>query len=140
MQWLRDVTWCAHDTGNDALYRSISASAVSAGRSSGPMIAEKNSCEISKCGAHAEGKLTFSHFDFRPEVRRREGYSAFGHDCPHGRLLLGPGPPVAAQLNVKVQSDRGRSSAPIVAARVPERLAPRWRPPQVGVDFSLFFF
>ena len=59
------------------------------------------------------------------KARQCQGHRGIGRRLTHRRLLLGARSPVAAQFDLKVQGHRGRSAAPPVAARVPQRVAAR---------------
>lgn len=63
----------------------------------------------------------------------REGRADRGSVRQHQRgVLLGTGPPVAAQLHLQVQSDRGGGAEETVTARVPQRLLVGGRVEKVG--------
>ena len=53
---------------------------------------------------------------------------------PHRPVLLGTGPPVAAQLHLQVQSHHRRGEEKTVPPRVPQRLPTGGHIAQVGAD------
>lgn len=77
---------------------------------------ELNTCISSSSSAHAS---------------QERGLPDAGEGRPHWRnlsehqrgVLLGPGPPVATQLHLQVQSDRRGGPEETVSPRVPQRLA-----------------